>query len=431
MNARQAVLVCSLAAAFLSVVAHAQVSSPEPVPDQFTVKGGEYRLFARAFRGKDATDAPVLVVVLHGDAPHDNPGYQYRVATRIAAACPDVIVAALLRPGYTDAQGNHSEGERGLTVGDNWNAKDTDATADAIGELRRRFHARRVVVAGHSGGACITANILGRHPEIIDAALLVSCPCDVEPWRASMFKLTGNAAFQGKIDTLSPLELVGNLSPKVPVTMLVGTADDVAPPALSKAYSDAAQKAGKQVKLIELPGKGQRDLRGASSSRTGGATREGVTPCHDGGRVVEERGLHFCIATPAYALPIDEPRSIQVIGNTCRTFSRQCSCPPGNRPLILLRHRTGDGEAGFWIRKSASGKGYVLKGVESPPWQLRLCAVSGSRRTWASTIESLLKASPAGCIRARSKGGPNAAASGRAWMTAKPYAAAATRAAPA
>jgi protein-S-isoprenylcysteine O-methyltransferase Ste14 len=37
-----------------------------------------------------------------------------------------------------------------------------------------------VVVAGHSGGAAIAANILGRRPALIDAALVVSCPCDVE-----------------------------------------------------------------------------------------------------------------------------------------------------------------------------------------------------------------------------------------------------------
>jgi pimeloyl-ACP methyl ester carboxylesterase len=63
-----------------------------------------------------------------------------------------------------------------LTTGDNWNAtKNTDAIAHAIGELKRRYHARQVVVAGHSGGATITVNLLGRHPAWIDAALLVSC----------------------------------------------------------------------------------------------------------------------------------------------------------------------------------------------------------------------------------------------------------------
>lgn len=236
------------------MVVNAEPPQGPPVP--FMVKGGDYHLSVRAFHSQAVEAAPVLVVVLHGDAPRNNPGYQYEVAAKIAATCPNVVVAALLRPGYTDPQGNHSEGERGLTVGDNWNAKNTDALAEAIGELRHRFQARRVVVAGHSGGAALTANILGRHPEVIDAALLVSCPCDVERWRASMFKLTGYGGFQGKIDTLSPMDLIGTLSPKVPVTLLVGAADDVAPSFLSEAYQDAAQKAGKTVKLIELPGKG-------------------------------------------------------------------------------------------------------------------------------------------------------------------------------
>jgi pimeloyl-ACP methyl ester carboxylesterase len=67
-----------------------------------------------------------------------------------------------------------------MTTGDNWNATNTDAIANAIGALKRRYHARKVVVVGHSGGAAIAANILGRHPELIDAALLVSCPYDSE-----------------------------------------------------------------------------------------------------------------------------------------------------------------------------------------------------------------------------------------------------------
>jgi alpha-beta hydrolase superfamily lysophospholipase len=62
-----------------------------------------------------------------------------------------------------------------LTTEDNRNATNTEAIAHVIGELKRRYHARQVVVAGHSGGAAIAANILGRHPALIDAALLVYC----------------------------------------------------------------------------------------------------------------------------------------------------------------------------------------------------------------------------------------------------------------
>jgi pimeloyl-ACP methyl ester carboxylesterase len=144
---------------------------------------------------------------------------------------------------------------RGVTNGDNWNARNTDSIAAAIGELKRRYQARKVVVAGHSGGAAITANLLGRTPELIDAALLVSCPCDVKEWRQSMLKLTGQPVFQGPLDTLSAIDQVSGMADRVPVTMMVGSQDKVAPPALSESYRDKAVKLGKPVRLVTLAGK--------------------------------------------------------------------------------------------------------------------------------------------------------------------------------
>jgi pimeloyl-ACP methyl ester carboxylesterase len=87
-----------------------------------------------------------------------------------------------------------------------------------------------VVVAGHSGGAAIAANILGRHPALIDAALLVSCPCDVEKWRQHMFQLTGQSVFQGMIDTLLPIEQITGMSDQAHVIMMVDSQDTVTSP---------------------------------------------------------------------------------------------------------------------------------------------------------------------------------------------------------
>lgn len=224
------------------------------LPNQISVLGDEYRLSARVFASKDAGKSPVLLVVLHGDAPRNNPGYQYAFAAK-AASAGDVIAVALLRPGYADPQGNRSQGERGQTTGDNYNARNTDSIAAAIGELKRSYHSRKVVVAAHSGGAAITANILGRHPELIDAALLVSCPCDVRAWRESMFRLTNYSGFQGELSTLSPIDQVSRLSPQASVTLVVGKQDPVTPPFLSEHYEAAASNAGKKVQLLQLADK--------------------------------------------------------------------------------------------------------------------------------------------------------------------------------
>jgi pimeloyl-ACP methyl ester carboxylesterase len=235
--------------------ANGQRPGPSP-PEDSWVPGGAYRLKTSVFRSAQVSAAPVLVVVLHGDAPFSRPGYQNTFAATVAATHRDVVAVGLLRPGYTDPQGNTSEGERGLATGDNWHATNTDAIAHAIGELERRYHARKVVVAGHSGGAAIAANILGRHPALIDAALLVSCPCDVEKWRQQMFQLTGRLVFQGEIDTLSPVEQITGVSDRVHVTMMVGSQDTVTPPGLSERYQAVAAQLGKHVRLVQLEGKG-------------------------------------------------------------------------------------------------------------------------------------------------------------------------------
>lgn len=225
------------------------------VSTQLSIKSGCCRLQTRIFHRDDISPTPVLVVVLHGDAPFHKPDYQYAFASTVANDNRDVVAAALLRPGYTDPDGNRSEGERGESTGDNWNAKNTDAIADAIVRLRQSWHARKVVVAGHSGGAALAANILGRHPEGIDAALLVSCPCDAYRWRQHMLERTDDSGFRGKIDTLSPIEHVEKLSDHTNVIMVAGVLDPVCPLSLSQRYRDRAVELGKKVKLVELAGK--------------------------------------------------------------------------------------------------------------------------------------------------------------------------------
>lgn len=197
------------------------------------------------------------MVVIHGDAPFRPPEYQYTLARQLAAAYPNVVAVGLLRPGYTDAQGNQSAGKRGAATGDNYTPEAVDAVAAALRELRQRYHPGRVVVAGHSGGAALATNVLARHPDRIDAALLAACPCDVPRWRRHMYQLDdGKAIWQGTVRSLSPQALVGNVDVTVPITLVVGTADSVAPPRFSRAYWQALQQRRSPAKLVQLPNEG-------------------------------------------------------------------------------------------------------------------------------------------------------------------------------
>ena len=252
------IFVSVMSALLISFYAIGQTDTSYSHSHALWVQGGPYQLFARAFSSKTLSVHPILVIVLHGDGPppYEHPDYQYDFASKVAAMNQNVVAVGLLRPGYMDPDGNHSEGKSGERDGDNWNAQNTDAIANAIEKLKRRYKAEKVIVAGHSGGAVITANILGRYPQLIDAALLVSCPCgDVNVWRESMFQLTHIPVFKGNIISLSPITQIKSISNLVPIVMMTGTEDNVAPLRVAEQYQAAALKAGKNITLIKLPGR--------------------------------------------------------------------------------------------------------------------------------------------------------------------------------
>ena len=194
----------------------------------------------------------VLVVVLHGDLP--KPMYHYKFASEAAARIDNAVVAAVLRPGYTDGIGDRSQGEMGQYTGDNYTPEVVDAVADVIKQLKEKFHPGRTILAGHSGGAAIAGDLLGRWPKLVDAALMVSCPCDVPAWRSHMLRVQRNPIWLEPVKSLSPMDLAAKVPHTVHVRMVVGSNDPVAPPEFSERYADALRKQGDNVTLRVLPG---------------------------------------------------------------------------------------------------------------------------------------------------------------------------------
>jgi predicted esterase len=172
---------------------------------------------------------------------------------------PAAVVVGLLRPGYTDGAGHTSDGERGRATGDNYTPQVIDAVREVVVALRKEYDTGPVVLVGHSGGAAIAADLLGRWPGEVDAALLISCPCNVWAWRTHMMKSYawpyGPMALVFKLptDSLSPLDLADRVSPRVAVRMLVGENDDVAPPALTREYEAALKRHGANVRVTIAP----------------------------------------------------------------------------------------------------------------------------------------------------------------------------------
>lgn len=208
------------------------------------------RVKALVFRSADAGAHPRLIVVLHGDSPHEPPGYQYRFAAAAAQALHHVVVAGILRPGYGDPLGDRSDGERGLTTGDNYTIAVADDVAGAAAQLHARFATEGVTLVGHSGGAAIAADVMERHPDLASRALLVSCPCDLAVWRAHMMEMQHSPIWRQPISAMSPSDHVEDLARSATLLVIVGADDDVAPPAISRAFVDAARRHGVNASLM-------------------------------------------------------------------------------------------------------------------------------------------------------------------------------------
>lgn len=210
--------------------------------------------YSRAF-GPDAPDqVKTLVFVLHGDAPFAKPSYQYAFAAD-AAKLPGVRAIGILRPGYEDKDGDVSPGVRGLTTGDNYTPDRVDAIARAITRIEALYPRAHRIIVGHSGGAAIAADLAALHPGLVDGVLLVSCPCDLPRWRAFMKKKIPAAPFEKPVDSYNSIALVPKLSSNLALSMMVGSADDTAPPDLTEAYAAAVRARGIAVDVRILPGK--------------------------------------------------------------------------------------------------------------------------------------------------------------------------------
>jgi predicted esterase len=251
-----------------------------PKPDAADGRGGQFlwlvvpagRLKTEAFASSQVSAHPVLLVVLHGDLPDPTPSYQYAFAQLVTQGVnapalpeavrgrladwrplPDIVAVGLLRPGYTDNSGDRSDGDMGNAALDNFTPEVVDAISLAVDDLRKRFGARRVVLVGHSGGAAIVADILGRHSRTADAALLVACGCDPDSERAEIRKVRGSAIWKGPTRSLQPLALAPNVRANAVVRLVVGQNDDTASPEYSMRYAQALTKRGVDARVTIVP----------------------------------------------------------------------------------------------------------------------------------------------------------------------------------
>jgi pimeloyl-ACP methyl ester carboxylesterase len=211
------------------------------------VLGGGLCLAATTFGTESAGEAPILIVVVHGDIS-DGGAATYHTDFASTLARPGVITVALIRPGYAGGDGRRSQGYNyGRT--DSYSATTVAAIGGAIEALRRHYRPRRVIYVGHSGGAAIGGVLIGQRPKLIDAAALVSCPCDIARWLAERRRPQWTRS-------LSPSHHLHRVKRATQVVAITGTDDDNTKPQLARDYAARLAARGVRARFEPVDGVG-------------------------------------------------------------------------------------------------------------------------------------------------------------------------------
>ena len=195
----------------------------------------------------DGAPGKTLVIVLHGDLSSGGPAdYIFPVAEQAAAA--GAIGVAMMRPGYPgggrSSTGIASRKEKRAQI---YTPDEMDEIAAAAARLKDHYGAAEIVMVGHSGGAVMAGVILGRHPGLVQRALLVSCPCDIPTWR----RMRGRDPLP---NAENPIDHIDRIPAGTVIRLLTGSKDTNTRTRLAVDYTATAQAAGLDADFVELPG---------------------------------------------------------------------------------------------------------------------------------------------------------------------------------
>jgi pimeloyl-ACP methyl ester carboxylesterase len=185
-----------------------------------------------------------LLVYLHGDSSRGGSfDRHFKYFKPLASA--DTVFVGMIRPGYADSKKNASTGNK-MGGGDNYTAHNVDAVANALQALKTKYSARRLVVVGFSGGAATAGVILGRHPALIDNAVLIACPCDLNIRRQAWVKNVVRRS-------ISPHEVASSVFKTAQVTAITGDADVNTTPEQVTGYIATLKSRGVKARYLEVP----------------------------------------------------------------------------------------------------------------------------------------------------------------------------------
>ena len=225
--------------ALLSVLGwQAAAEKPCESPDNIaSVSGTAHCLQIRTYTPPDGS-SKTLVVVLHGALSRGGDVDYIKPVARMAAKKHGAIAVVMAQPGYT-LEGRTSTGTatRDTHRWYRYRAEKIDSIAAAVAALKTHHGAERLVMVGHSLGAIVSGVTLGRRAPLVDAVILLGCPCDVD---AMMYHRNRDPIPQA----LSPIDYLGSVPKSARIIALTGDRDQSTPPFVAKDYVEKARKLG-------------------------------------------------------------------------------------------------------------------------------------------------------------------------------------------
>lgn len=237
----------------IGLILSAQTEAATCVAEDYQARvSGESECLLMRRYGADQPET--MLVWLHGNVSTGGPANSHFKLAEAAAkefAANRVISVALVRPGYPDGTGEYSSGSDNGRA-DNWHQQTVKEIGTVIIRLKKHFNPRTTILIGHSGGAAISAVLLGMQPELADSVILIGCPCDMITWRIG----------RSRTPWLSedPLAWINQVKPTARVIAITGSQDQTTPPQLVKTYIHRLQERGVDASFILVPEAGHIDI---------------------------------------------------------------------------------------------------------------------------------------------------------------------------
>lgn len=195
-----------------------------------------------------------LVVIVHDDVAAGQMVDYDAFAKRAAQAVPAGAAVVVLRPGFADSDGGLSPGVRARGIGDGYASDQIRLLGDAVRSLRARYRNAQTILVGDGGGAALAANLAATQPRLVDAMLLIGCPCALPEWRQYMAR--SDSSFGETVDSLDPLRTVGGIAPGARVGIVSGGDKARVPARIARLYAEALALRGIAVDYRQVDADG-------------------------------------------------------------------------------------------------------------------------------------------------------------------------------